>query len=129
MSGYVATDSSTKEKPPNKYGIDDVVYAKDHGLRSKRKTVELNSGDKGRSNRRNLSIPLTTGNVGQRKPTTSRTTKEHIVGAGSTKRSLKGLTSILLQSFTEVVGYPDLSANFHYTHPNTDFRPVKGEQN
>ena len=31
MSGYVATDSSTKEKPPDKYGIEDVVYIKAHG--------------------------------------------------------------------------------------------------
>ena len=35
MSGYVATDSSTKEKAkekaPDKYGIEDVVYTKAHG--------------------------------------------------------------------------------------------------
>ena len=31
MSGYVAADSTTEEKPSDKYGIEDVVYIKAHG--------------------------------------------------------------------------------------------------
>ena len=31
MSGYVAANSITGEKPSDKYGIEDVVYTKAHG--------------------------------------------------------------------------------------------------
>ena len=31
MSGHIAANSTTEEKPSDKYGIDDAVYAKDHG--------------------------------------------------------------------------------------------------
>ena len=51
MSGYVVTDSSTKEKSPYKYGIDDVVYAKAHGDGKKKliKSWEMGSTKCGRT--------------------------------------------------------------------------------
>ena len=51
----------------------------------KGKMAELESGEKGRPSRRLPSVPLTTGSVGQREPTASSTTKEHVIGAGSSR--------------------------------------------
>lgn len=45
MSGYVATDSTTGEKPPNTYGENDEVYAKDHGEGRTKLRVDQVLGD------------------------------------------------------------------------------------